>query len=347
MRVASLAVVFALVCVTATAHATGTVWDDASFSGALQRAEREQKLVFIDLYASWCAPCQQMDSDVYPREEVGRALATGYIALRRDGERGDGIEIAQRYHVSGYPTMLVVDARGVELDRLVGSLGATELVQQLGRIRGGKGTVADLERVFAIAPTDALRFELGTRYAMRADARAIVELEGAAKSDPDNRAHRASAALFSLGKFYYLRGVRDYAEAERTLTDLETRFPTSEEAAQAPYQRALARQQSGHTDDAHRVLDAWIAAAPSRADRLAAYAWFCFKESAAYSRGIEIARRGLALAPKDDGMWDTLGELYTVTHDRTEAKKAFARAIALSPKREYYRSQLRKVGDAP
>lgn len=347
MRVASLALGLALVCVTSSVGAVGASWDDAPLAAALLRAQREQKLVYIDLYATWCAPCQQMESEVYARDEVGRALASGYVALRRDGERGEGLELAQRYHVAGYPTMLVLDARGVELDRMVGSLGTTELLQQLRRIREGKGTVAELERALELAPTDSLRFEVGIRHAMRADARAVPELEAASKSDPENHAHRGAAALLALGKYYYLRGVRDFVHAELTLAELERRFPTSDEAAASPYQRALARQQSGRAEDARSVLDAWLAAAPMRADRYAAYAWFCFKESADLARGIEIARRGLQLAPSDDGMWDTLGELYVASHDRTEAQKAFAKAVALQPKREYYRSQLRKVGEAP
>jgi tetratricopeptide (TPR) repeat protein len=346
MRLATAAVALMMLGSAAPA-AAGVTWQDGPLAAALQRAQREGKLVFIDVLATWCGPCQEMDAEVYPKEEIGRAMAASFVALRFDGERGEGLEVAQRYHVVGFPTMLIVDGSGAEIDRMMGGLSAPELLQQLERLRQKKGTLADLERTLARAPTEALRLEVATRHALRGEARCVGELEAVAAADPDNRAHRAAAALLTLGKLHYLRGAKDYARADQTLAELERRFPSSEEAGQAPYQRAVAQQRGGHPDQARATLDAWIARAPKDAERLAAYAWFCFKEGGDRPRGIEIARKGLSLAPTDDGLWDTLGELCLASGDRAEARRAFIRAAELAPKKAYYRAQLAKVGGAP
>jgi tetratricopeptide (TPR) repeat protein len=288
-----------------------------------------------------------MDADVFSRDEVARSLGTGFVALRRDGERGDGLELARRYRVLGFPTLLVVDGKGEELDRMSGNVSSGELILQLERLHRGTGTLAELERTLARAPTDALRFEVATRHALRGDRRAPAELEAIVAADPDNRSHRAAAALLTLGKYCYLRGSKDYDRAERTLAELERRFPSTEEATQATYQRAVGRQLAGRPAEARALLDSWIARAPKDVERIAAYAWFCFKEGGDHSRGIELARRGLELRPNDDALWDTLGELCAASGDRGGAKKAFARAAELQPKNPYYRSQLAKVGGAP
>lgn len=336
-----------LVGTLGTARAAGTVWSDLALPPALELARREHKWVLIDVYATWCVPCHKMDEEVYPREEVARAIAGGFVALRRDGEAGEGVAIVQRYHVVGYPTLLVLDAKGNEVDRIMGGLGAAELVLRLAHLRDGSDTLARLEKQLERAPTDALRLEVATRQAMRGDPRAVVALRDVVNGDSENRARRAAAALLTLGKYYYLRGARDYAHAESVLLELERRFPKTEEASQAAYARAIALEGLGRHQEAMTLLDEWVAHAPKDRDRVAAYAWFCFKEGGDKSRGIEVARRGLEAFPNDDSLWDTLGELYLSMGKTSEARAAFARAAELVPKSDYYRRQLSKVGGTP
>jgi tetratricopeptide (TPR) repeat protein len=344
MRLATLLVGLSLLCGRAEA---GVSWAEGSLHSALRKARSEHKLVFVDVFATWCGPCQEMDVEAYPRDEVGRMMDGGFIALRRDGERGEGLEIAQRYHVVGFPTMLVLDDKGSEIDRLMGGLSGLELLQQLERVKARKGTLAELEKTLAKAPTEPLKLEVATRHAIRGEARAVGELTAVIAADPDNKAHRAANAMLVLGKYYYLRGSKDYAAAEKTLLELQRRFAGSDEAAQTPYHLALAQLRGGKTAEARATLDAWIAASPKDAERYASAAWFCFKESNDRARGIELAKKGLAIAPNEDGMWDTLGELYLATGDRAEARKAWTRAIELAPKKDYYKVQLARTGGAP
>ena len=186
MRVA----IFALFVSFATfaSVASGAMWQDGSLSDATARAARDNKLVFVDVYATWCGPCQDMDTDVYPRAEVNRLLTSDFVALRRDGERGEGLSIAQRYHVLGFPTMLVLDGNGAEIDRVTGGMSANDLVRTLEKIRQGKGALVEAERALARAPTDALRAEVAQRHALRGDARGSRAARG------DRRGRRQSRA---------------------------------------------------------------------------------------------------------------------------------------------------------
>jgi tetratricopeptide (TPR) repeat protein len=324
-------------------------WDAGSFDDAMARAKASDRWLLVDVYATWCGPCHEMDEKVYPREEVGRAVATAYVALRRDGEAGEGAELAKRYHVVGYPTLLVIDAKtGVEVDRLMGFVAAHELTDTLQRFREGKGTVAELERKLAATPNDdTLRLEVGTRHAMRGDERAVAELEAVIKGDADNHARRAAAALLTLGKYYWLRGLKDYAHAETALRELEKRFPQTEPASEAPYNLAIVYHSTGRDADARAVLDRWIAAAPSDNARYNSYAWFSYKNDFDRARGIEVALLGLKHDPKDHGLWDTLAELYAATGKQAEARDAEQHALQVKPKDNYYEAQLRRFGGKP
>jgi tetratricopeptide (TPR) repeat protein len=338
-----------LLAMLSASTARAVTWEAGTFDEALAKAKASDRWVLVDVFATWCGPCHEMDEKVYPRDEVTRALAGGFVAIRRDGEAGEGVELQRRYHVVGYPTLLVIDPKsGSEVDRLMGFVAARDLTDTLAHFREGKGTLAELERKLAAAPGDeALRLEVGTRHAMRGDERAVAELETVVKNDADNHAKRAAQALLTLGKYYWLRGLKDYAHAESALRELERRFPSTEEAGQAPYNLAIALHATGHDAEARTVLDHWIAAAPRDGSRYNTYAWFAYKNEFDRARGIEVAKKGLELDAKDHALWDTLAELYAATGKQAEARDAEQHALGVKPKDAYYEAQWRRFGGKP
>ena len=306
-------------------------WEPGSFEEVVARAKISGRWIVVDLFTTWCSPCHQMDEQVYPREEVGTALKAGFLAVRRDAEQGEGEALVKRYHVVGYPTVLVLDESGHEIDRLMGFVPPRELVSVLQRFREGKGTVAELERKLAQTPGDEVtRLDVATRHAYRGDPRAVAEVAEVVKGDPDNKGKRSSA--------------KDYAGAIATLTELKRRFPQSEDAEQVPYNLGIAYHATGRDPEARAVLDGWIAEKPKDLSRYSGYAWLCFKNGFDRARGIEVAKRGLELDPKEDGLWDTLGELYAAVGKLADAREAESRALQLKPKDGYYTSQLRRWG---
>ena len=66
---------------------------------------------------SWCGPCKQMDEWVYTADSVVDA-ASSLISAKVDGD--DFPDIAKRFDVSGYPTMIRLEPNGEITGRLVG-----------------------------------------------------------------------------------------------------------------------------------------------------------------------------------------------------------------------------------
>jgi len=299
------------------ALASAATWESGTLAQAMHKARATHRWILVDIYATWCGPCHEMDDQVYPQPEVQKALG-GFVALRRDGEKDEGLTLVERYHTVGFPTLLVLDENGVEIDRLMGFVEASRLVASLAGFRRGEGTLQALETRLRSTPSDeALRAEVARRHAMRGDPTAPTELRQVVDHDPSNQAKRASSALLVLGKYFFLRGKHDSAHAVEVLEELRRRYPGSAEAEEAPYQLATALVAGGKVAAARVELDGWLLAGPNDADRHNDYAWFCFKNKLWIPRGILVAKEGLRLDPKHAELKDTLRQL-TATERTTQ-----------------------------
>lgn len=100
-----------------------------TLSDVLDIAEKENKLVFIDFYATWCAPCKMMDQDVFPDKNIAEFFNKNFISYKVDGEKGNGQNLAALYDVKAYPTLIWVNTKGRVMARTEGGTYHTELME--------------------------------------------------------------------------------------------------------------------------------------------------------------------------------------------------------------------------
>ncbi|HYC29165.1 MAG TPA: DUF255 domain-containing protein, partial [Chitinophagaceae bacterium] len=84
-----------------------------SWAATLQKAQKENKLIFVDTYFTGCHPCAQMDKDVFPNEMVSKELQDNFIGIKVDvfkEKLGDTINM--KYGISGFPTFLILEKNG-------------------------------------------------------------------------------------------------------------------------------------------------------------------------------------------------------------------------------------------
>ncbi|NOX57362.1 MAG: thioredoxin family protein, partial [Planctomycetes bacterium] len=107
-----------------------------SFDKACQKAEADGKLVFIDFYTTWCGPCKMMDKSTFTDEGVINWLKENTIALKVDAEKE--VELAERFKINSYPTLLFAKADGTEAGRFVGLHQPAEFLSEAAEIKAGK-----------------------------------------------------------------------------------------------------------------------------------------------------------------------------------------------------------------
>lgn len=102
------------------------------FEMRLDSAQKANQPVFIDFYTDWCGPCRRMDKDVFTDGRVSDFFNQSFLSLKVNAEKGEGIALAKKFNVSAYPTMIFLNGKGVEKERIVGMATATHL-QKAGK----------------------------------------------------------------------------------------------------------------------------------------------------------------------------------------------------------------------
>jgi protein disulfide-isomerase len=101
-----------------------------NYGEALQLASEQGRPVLVNFTGSdWCPPCIQLKKDVFDTDEFKSFAGENLILLELDFPRAGGQSeelrqqnqlLQQRYQIEGYPTLLVLNAEGMEQKRHVG-----------------------------------------------------------------------------------------------------------------------------------------------------------------------------------------------------------------------------------
>ena len=122
--------IFVLLLALGAGAAQGQVkFETKSTDAVREMAIKSGKLVFIDLYASWCPPCRMMEREVFSRKDVG--------AAKYDTDKPTGKELMRRYGSGAIPLYLVFDTQGELLGRIQGASAPKEFMESVQKIIDG------------------------------------------------------------------------------------------------------------------------------------------------------------------------------------------------------------------
>ena len=92
-------------------NAQGVIFEKGTWKEVLEKANRENKIIFVDIYTSWCGPCKLMASKEFVQEKAGEYFNPRFVSVKIDMEKGEGVELRKRYDVNAYPTLLVLNVK--------------------------------------------------------------------------------------------------------------------------------------------------------------------------------------------------------------------------------------------
>ncbi len=129
--------------------AQGIEFHHGTWAEAQEKAKAEDKLIFVDAYASWCGPCKRMSSTVFTQDKAGAFFNANFINVKIDMEKPENAEFAGKYPVSAYPTLMFLDATGKLVTKDVGAKEVDALLEFARRALGKSDKSADYEKAYA------------------------------------------------------------------------------------------------------------------------------------------------------------------------------------------------------
>ena len=85
-NILSLVAIFAF----AGVFAQGIEFEHGTLEEALVKAKKENKIIFMDCYTTWCGPCKYLAKNVFTQKEVGYFFNKNFVNVKMDMESEAG-----------------------------------------------------------------------------------------------------------------------------------------------------------------------------------------------------------------------------------------------------------------
>ncbi|MBK8632397.1 MAG: thioredoxin family protein [Saprospiraceae bacterium] len=102
---------------------------DLTWDQVVEKAQKEDKLIFADCFTTWCGPCKRMDKETFSDDSVGTFFNKHFVNIkvqmdktRKDNEwtqtwHKSTADWSSNYNITSFPTYLVFDKTGKIVNR--------------------------------------------------------------------------------------------------------------------------------------------------------------------------------------------------------------------------------------
>ena len=98
--------------------------------------EASNKAKIIDFYADWCIPCKELDAMTFSDPKV-ISEAKRFAAYKADMTKSLSDEVSMlrnKYKIVGVPTVLIINSRGEEVQRITGFVNSDEFLKVIQNV---------------------------------------------------------------------------------------------------------------------------------------------------------------------------------------------------------------------
>jgi len=195
------------------------------YDQAVQDASKDGRYLLMDFYTDWWSWCKRLDSATF-RDPLIATMSKSFVFYKTNAD--ENRIIAKKYGVSGFPTMVITKANGVEIDRLVGYYPPEEFVPAMFDLMMNRNTLDDLLSK-AIIHNDSLEllFDIAQSYTYKSDkSNAEYYYTTIMERDAENEKGLNADCWFELASLK--RKDKDVEGAIAMYEEFEGKFPESD-----------------------------------------------------------------------------------------------------------------------
>ena len=82
---------------------------EQDYDKAKIEAKKQNKLLLIDFYTTWCSPCKEIDREIFQNKLVSDEVAKSFVVLRYDAEKEEINKLSLKHYVGWYPTTIILN----------------------------------------------------------------------------------------------------------------------------------------------------------------------------------------------------------------------------------------------
>jgi len=238
------------------------VWS-SSLDSTLNLAAEKNQPILIDFYTDWCSWCKKLDEDTFQDSTVIDYLKDFYMVKINAEEQ---TEIAKKYNIVGFPTVVLCKHDGSEIDRFHYA-EPEDFIRTVKDYLNDKGTLADLIRQEETYPDSIeLKFEIADKYVYRNDSEnAAVYYRKIIALGKDDTTGVVVQALMGLGNAF--NRSKEYDSAKVYFNQVLTDYPDAEDIERARYYMGYIAEKLGNKEEAREYWQTCMENVPDSAQK--------------------------------------------------------------------------------
>jgi tetratricopeptide (TPR) repeat protein len=252
----------------------------------------------------------------------------------------EGKKLRAEYKLKGIPTVVLLDSKGQEIDRIIGYDDRSSWMKNYLASLFGVDTLGDYLARAGSGGDAELCAKIAQKYLDRGEAPDALSWVAKARVAKEGQTPELAARLGLMEGLGLL--ATEPAEGEKRLLAIAA-DPKSGDAGQEAFD-ALARayKKGDRNKDLEALFDKVMAFKGDDKEFLNDYAWTFAERGIALPKALAAAKKAVELSKEDPGILDTLAEVYFKMGQKDLAISTEEKAIAKAPDDKSFQDQKEK-----